>query len=64
MELSAPNLQWADIRQTTDSQFRLRDGAVRATFEFKNVLDHSDNWLVSIFVHHRTILFSAVTWPT
>ncbi len=44
MELSAPNLQWADIRQTTDSQFRLRDGAVRATFEFKNVLDHSDNW--------------------
>ena len=33
----------ADIRRSTDSNFLLRDGAVKATFEFVNTVD-SDNW--------------------
>jgi hypothetical protein len=33
----------ADIRRTTDGNFILRDGAVKATFEFKKVLNR-DNW--------------------
>ena len=44
LELSAPNHQWADIRRSTDSNFLLRDGAVKATFEFGKVLDATDNW--------------------
>jgi hypothetical protein len=44
LKLSAPNLHWPGISPTTDSKFRLKDGAVRATFEFQKVLDGTDNW--------------------
>lgn len=43
LELTAAKPGQADIRRTTDSNFLLRDGAVKATFEFRSILN-PDNW--------------------
>ena len=43
LELKEAKPREADIRRSTDSNFLLRDGAVKATFEFVNTVD-SDNW--------------------
>ena len=43
LELRAAKPREADIRRSTDSDFLLRDGAVKATFEFRSILNR-DNW--------------------
>ena len=43
LELKVTKLGEANLQRTTDSNFVLRDGAVKATFEFVNTLD-PDNW--------------------